>query len=323
MHPILKAITAAVLVVVGIASAGAEPFPSKPIKIVSPFPPGGANDIVARVLAQRLSDSLGRAVVVENRPGAAGSIGSEMVAMSAPDGYTLVMGTLATHGINSLINKSLPYDPVRDFTPITLVARIPIVLEANPVLGVKNLKDLIRLAKAEPGKLNFASSGVGSVNHLSGELFKSLAGVDIVHVGYKGSAPALNDVLGGHVKLMFDLLPSSLPYISSGKLTALAVTSAERTSLLPDVPTMAEAGLPNYEANSWFGILGPAGLPKAVVDTLNEKIVDALKSPEVRRVLSQQGAEPIPSTSEQFKQTIETDLARWRPIVGSLHLTGR
>jgi tripartite-type tricarboxylate transporter receptor subunit TctC len=321
MRAILKAIIAAVLIISGIASAAAEPFPSKPFKIVSPFPPGGANDIVARVLAQRLSDSFGQAVVVENRPGAAGSIGSELVARSAPDGYTLVMGTLATHGINALINKALPYDPVRDFTPITLVARIPIVLEANPVLGVKNLQDLIRLAKAEPGKLNFASSGVGSVNHLSGELFKSLAGVDIVHVGYKGSAPALNDVLGGHVKLMFDLLPSSLPYISSGKLTALAVTSAERTSLLPGVPTMAEAGLPNYEANSWFGILGPAGMPESVVATLNEKIVDALKSPEVGKLLLQQGAEPIPSTPEQFKQTIQADLARWRPIVASLHLT--
>ncbi len=292
----------------------------KPLRIVSPFPPGGANDIIARLIAHRLGANGSRTVLVENRPGAAGGIGSAFVATSPPDGNTLVLGTLATHGINPSIYKSLQYDVVRDFAPIALVASIPIVLVVNPALPAADVRQLVEMAKQRPGQVNFASSGIGSVNHLAGELFASTAGVQMVHIPYKGSAPALTDLLGGQVSVMFDLLPSSLPHIQSGKLRALAVTSAKRSALLPNLPTMAESGLAGYEVNSWFGILAPAKTPRAAVTKLNADVGKVLQSPGIREQMSEQGAEPLFSSPEEFGKVINADLATWAQVVKTLGL---
>jgi tripartite-type tricarboxylate transporter receptor subunit TctC len=303
-----------------VGNASAQSYPEKTIRIISPFPPGGANDIIARLIAQKLEARLGRTVVVENKPGAAGGIGASFVAAASPDGYTLLMGTLATHGINPSVYKSLPYDAVRDFAPVALVASIPIVIVANPSLPADDVQGLIRLAKQNPGKLNFASSGLGSVNHLAGELFKSMTGTEIEHIPYKGSSPALTDLLGGQVKIMFDLLPSSLPHIKGGKLKAIAVTTPKRSSLLPNVPTLAESGLSGYSVTSWFGILAPAGTPKTVITTLNSEISAILRAPDVRDQMSAQGAEPYSSTPDEFAQVIKTDIETWAPLVKSLGL---
>jgi tripartite-type tricarboxylate transporter receptor subunit TctC len=303
-----------------VGNASAQSYPEKTIRIISPFPPGGANDIIARLIAQKLEARLGRTVVVENKPGAAGGIGASFVAAASPDGYTLLMGTLATHGINPSVYKSLPYDAVRDFAPVALVASIPIVIVANPSLPADDVQGLIRLAKQNPGKLNFASSGLGSVNHLAGELFKSMTGTEIEHIPYKGSSPALTDLLGGQVKIMLDLLPSSLPHIKGGKLKAIAVTTPKRSSLLPNVPTLAESGLSGYSVTSWFGILAPAGTPKTVITTLNSEISAILRAPDVRDQMFAQGAEPYSSTPDEFAQVIKTDIETWAPLVKNLGL---
>jgi len=304
-----------------IVAAQVDQYPERTIRLVSPFPPGGANDIIARMLAARLSTSFSRQVVVENKPGAAGGIGSGLVAKSEPHGYTLVMGTLATHGINPSIYKGLQYDVLRDFTPVAMVASIPIVLTANPSVAAQDVKTLLQLARQSPGKLNFASSGVGSVNHLAGELFKSMGRVDLVHVPYKGSAPALADLLGGQVTLMFDLLPSSLAHIQSGKLRALAVTSAARSTLLPNLPTMVEAGLAGYEVNSWFGVFAPSATPKPIVEKLNVEIVRILRTQAMREQMSTQGAEPIPTTADEFTAVIRRDLNTWSKVVKDLGIS--
>ena len=236
-----------------------------------PFPAGGTTDVLARAVAQKLTESLGQPTVVDNRPGAGGNIGAELVAKSPPDGYTLLMGTVGTHAINPSLYPQMPYDHVKDFVPVILVAGVPNVLVINPSLPVNSVQELIAYAKANPGKLNFASSGNGTSIHLSGELFKTMAGVQMTHVPYKGSAPALQDLVGGQVQLMFDNLPSSLALIKAGKLKALAVTSLTRAAALPDVPTVAESGLPGFEASSWFGLLAPAGTPQPIVVTLNAR----------------------------------------------------
>src|ERR1700681_275677 len=254
------------------SGALAQAYPTRSIRLVVPFPPAGTTDILAREVAQRLSVSLGQSVIIDNRPGAAGNIGSDLVAKSAPDGYTLLMGTVGTHAINPSLYARMPYDHVKDFVPIVLVAGVPNVLEVTPSLPVNSVADLIKLAKEKPGQLNFASSGSGTSIHLSGELFKTMAGVDMVHVPYKGSAPALIDLMGGQVQLMFDNLPSSLAQIKAGKLRAIAVTSAQRAPALPNVPTIAESGLPGFEASSWFGLLAPAGTPAAVVARINADV---------------------------------------------------
>jgi len=243
----------------GAVLAQGTAYPTKPVRLVVPFPPAGTTDIIARAAAQKLSEAWGQQVVVDNRPGAAGNIGSELVSKAAPDGYTLEMGTVGTHAINPSLYAKMPYDHVRDFVPIVLVAGVPNVLVVNPSLPVNSVQELIAYAKANPGKINFASSGSGTSIHLSGEMFRTITGVDITHVPYKGSAPALTDLMGGQVQIMFDNLPSSLAFIKAGKLKALAVTSATRATALPDVPTMVEAGVPGFEASSWFGMLAPAG----------------------------------------------------------------
>ena len=297
------------------AWASAQTYPVKPIRIVVPFPPGGATDILARDVAQKLTEAWGQQVIVDNRPGAGGNIGSELVAHSAPDGYTLEMGTVGTHAINASLYAKMPYDHVKDFAPVILVAGVPNVLVVNNAVPANSVAELIAYAKANPGKLNFASSGNGTSIHLSGELFKVMAGVQMTHIPYKGSAPALQDLLGGQVQLMFDNLPPSLPQIKAGKVRALAVTSLTRAPALPDVPTVAESGLPGFEASSWFGILAPAGTPPAIVAKLNAEIAKWLATPEAKEKLAKQGANAAGGTPEDFAKHIAAETAKWAKVV--------
>ena len=292
-----------------------QPYPNRTIRLVVPFPAGGTTDILARAASQKLTESLGQPVVVDNRPGAGGNIGADMVAKSAPDGYTLLMGTVGTHAINASLYSKMPYDHVKDFTPIVLVAGVPNVLVVNPSVPVNSVGDLIKLAQAKPGAINFASSGSGTSIHLSGELFKTMAHVDMTHVPYKGSAPALTDLIGGQVQVMFDNLPSSLAQIKAGKLRAVAVTSLKRAPALPDVPTISESGLPGFEASSWFGVLGPAGTPPSVVTRINSEINNWLQSPEARAQLLAQGAEAAGGTPESFASHIRAETEKWAKVV--------
>jgi tripartite-type tricarboxylate transporter receptor subunit TctC len=308
----------AVGIVAGLALAGpakAQEYPSKPIRLVVPFAAGGATDVLARLVGERLTASLGQQVVVDNRPGAGGNIGSDIVARAEPDGYTILMGAVGTHAINPSLYPKMPYDPVKDFAPVTLVASVPNVLVVNPEVPAKSVQELIDLAKAKPGELNFASSGNGTSIHLSGELFKAMTGTDIVHVPYKGSGPAVTDLLGGQVQMMFDNMPSSLPHVKAGKLRALGVTSAKRSPALPEVPTIAEAGVPGYDATSWFGILAPAGTPEPVVTRLQGAIVQALGEPEMRQRMADLGAEPVGDTPAEFGQFIAAEIAKWAKVV--------
>ena len=293
----------------------AQTYPTHPIRLVVPFPAGGTTDILAREVGQKLSVSLGQSVVIDNRPGAAGNIGSDLVAKSAPDGYTLLMCTVSTHAINPNLYAKLPYDHLKDFVPVVLVASVPNVLEVTPALPVNSVADLIRLAKEKPGQINFASSGSGTSIHLSGELFKTQAGVDMTHVPYKGSAPALTDLIGGQVQVMFDNLPSSLPQIKAGKLRAIAVTSAQRAPALPDIPTIAESGLPGFEATSWFGIVAPTGTPPAIIARINADVNQWLQSPEAREKLLAQGALAAGGTPEQFAAYIRAETEKWAKVV--------
>ncbi len=295
--------------------ASAQTYPTKPIRIVVPFPAGGTTDVLARAAAQKLTEALGQAAVVDNRPGAGGNIGAELVAKSPPDGYTLLMGTVGTHAINPSLYPKMPYDHVRDFVPIILVAGVPNVLVINPSLPVNSVQELIAYTKANPGKLNFASSGNGTSIHLSAELFKTMAGVQMAHIPYKGSAPALQDLVGGQVQLMFDNLPSALALIKAGRLKALAVTSKERAAVLPDVPTIAESGLPGFEASSWFGLLAPAGTPQPVIAKLNAEIAKWLATPEAKEKLLAQGAIVAGGTPEDFARHIAAETGKWQKVV--------
>jgi tripartite-type tricarboxylate transporter receptor subunit TctC len=296
-------------------SAFAQVYPNHTIRLVVPFPAGGTTDILARDVAKKLTDTLGQPVVVDNRAGAAGNIGADIVAKAAPDGYTLLMGTVGTHAINPSLYAKMPYDHVKDFVPIVLVAGVPNVLVVNPSVPINSVADLIKLAKTKPGTINFASSGSGTSIHLSGELFKTMAGVDMTHVPYKGSSPALVDLMGGQVQIMFDNLPSSLALIKSGKLRAIAVTSQKRAPVLPDVPTVAESGLPGFEASSWFGILAPAGTPAPIVAKLNAEVNKWLQSPEAKEQLLAQGAEPAGGPPEQFVAHIRAESDKWAKVV--------
>ncbi len=293
----------------------AQTWPNRPLRLVVPFPAAGTTDIIAREVAAELTKSLGQQVVVDNRPGAGGNVGSDIVAKSAPDGYTIVMGTVGTHAINTSLYAKMPYDPVKDFAPVTLVAAVPNVLEVNNALPVKSVKDLIAYAKANPGKLNFASSGNGTSLHLSGELFKTMAGVDMLHIPYKGSAPAITDVISGQAQLIFDNLPSSIAFIRSGQLRAIAVTTLKRSPALPDIPTIDESGVPGFEATSWIGVLAPAGTPREIVNRLHDEIVKALNTPALKKSLQAQGAEPVGDTPEQFAEHIRNEIAKWAKVV--------
>ena len=290
-------------------------FPSKPLIIIVPFTPGGTTDILARIVGQGLSTEFGQSVVIENRAGAGGNIGAQVAAKAAPDGYTLFMGTVGTQAINASLYKKMPFDPIKDFAPLTRVANVPNLLVANPAQPFKSVAELIAYAKANPGKVNFASSGNGTSIHLSGELFKTMAKVQMVHVPYKGSAPALTDLLGNQVGIMFDNLPSVIPHVRSGKLRPLAITTAKRSPELPDVPTIAESGLPGYEATSWFGLLAPAGTPAPVISKLNAAIVKVLAQADVRKRISDQGAEVYSETPEQFAAFIQAEGIKWGKVV--------
>ena len=308
--------TAAVAVSLAPLVTQAQPaFPTKPITIIVPFSAGGTTDILARVVGLYMGTDLGQPVVVDNRAGAGGNIGGQAAARATADGYTLFMGTVGTHAINQSLYKKMPFDPIKDFAPLSRVAMVPNLLVANPSQPYKNVKEMIAYAKANPGKINFGSSGNGSSIHLSGEHFKQMAGVDMQHVPYRGSAPAVSDLLGGQISVMFDNMPSAIPHVKGGKLRALAVTTAKRSPALPDVPTIAEAGVPGYEATSWFGLLAPAGTPAPIVAKLNASILKALADPEVKKKLAEQGAEPFGEKPEQFAAFIQAETAKWGKVV--------
>ncbi|MEM8513340.1 tripartite-type tricarboxylate transporter receptor subunit TctC [Massilia sp. MP_M2] len=296
-------------------AAQAQAFPTKAITIIVPFSAGGTTDILARVLGQFMSKDLGQPVIIDNRAGAGGNIGTQLVARAAPDGHTILMGTVGTHAINQSLYPKLAFDPIKDFAPLTRVALVPNLLVANPAQPFKTVKELIAYAKANPGKVTFGSSGSGTSIHLSGELFNQMAGVDIQHVAYKGSAPAVNDLLGNHIAIMFDNMPSAISHVKAGKLRPLAVTTPQRSPALPDVPTIAEAGVPGYEATSWFGLLAPAGTPAPVVAKLNTAILKALADPDVKKKLLEQGAEPAGETPAQFAAFIASETVKWGKIV--------
>ena len=295
--------------------AAAQAYPTKPITIVVPFAAGGTTDILARVIGQALGKELGQSVIVDNRAGAGGNIGAALAAKAPADGYTLLMGTVGTHAINQSLYKKLPFDPVKDFAPLTRVAMVPNLLVANPTKPYKNVKELIAYAQANPRKVNFGSSGSGSSIHLSGELFNSLAKVDMVHVPYRGSSPAVTDLLGGQIDIMFDNMPSAIQHVRSGKLRPLAVTTAKRSAELPEVPTVAEAGVPGYEATSWFGMFAPAATPAPIVARLNGALVKVLGDAEVKKKLSEQGAEAHAEKPEQFAEFIRSESAKWSKVV--------
>jgi len=297
------------------ASASAQGFPEKPITIVVPFSAGGTTDILARIVGQYLGKKFGQSVVVENREGAGGNIGTQIAARAKADGYTLLMGTVGTHAINSALYKQLNFDHIKDFQPLTRVAMVPNLLVVNPDRPYRSVKELIEYAKAHPGEVTFASSGNGSSIHLSGELFKLLAGVDMLHIPYRGSAPAVTDLLGGQVDIMFDNMPSAIQHVRSNKLVPLAVTPATRSPELPDIPTVAESGVEGYEATSWFGLFAPAGTPPEVVEVLHTSIVEALKDPEVVEKFSAQGAQVHIDTPEQFAEFIAAETKKWAEVV--------
>ena len=290
-------------------------YPIKPIKMVVPFPAGGTTDIMARAVAADLQKTFGQPVIVDNKAGAGGNIGSDFVAKAAPDGYTLLMGTVGTHAINVSLYPKMPYDAVKDFAPVSLVAGVPNVLVSAPGYPIASVKDLIDAAKKAPDSVTFASSGSGTSIHLSGELFKQLAGVQMTHVPYKGSSSALPDVMSGQVNVMFDNAPSVMQHIRGGKLKAIAVTSSKRSPALPNVPTIAESGLPGFEASSWFGVLAPAGTPKEIVDKLSQAIAKSLQTVEMKARLAGQGAEAVGNTPEQFAAHIKSEIDKWAKVV--------
>lgn len=290
-------------------------FPERPVTLVVPFAAGGSTDVVARVIAEKMSEDLGQQVVVQNVAGAGGSLGAGNVARAEPDGYTILMGTVATHALNPLILTSKPYDAEADFTPVSLLVLVPNVLVVNPELPAKSVEELLALLKAEPDKWSYASSGNGTPLHLSGELFKSMAGVTMEHIPYKGSGPALNDLLGNQVSIMFDNLPSSSTHIKAGTLRALAVTTAERAPSFPDIPTMAEAGLPGYETYTWNALFAPKDTPKEVVDRLNAAAVKAMADPGVAERMKEFSATIVASTPEELGAHVTAEIAKWTPVV--------
>lgn len=305
-----------VLPLAGMASQSvAQEFPNRTVTLVVPFAAGGSTDLVARIIAQKMSDDLGQQVIVENVAGAGGNIGADRVARADPDGYTILMGTVATHALNPLILKTKPYDPEKDFSPVSLLVIVPNVLVVNPELPAKNVQELVALLKAEPDKYSYASSGIGTPLHLSGELFKIMAGVEMQHIPYKGAGPALNDVIANQVPIMFDNLPSSSSHIKGGTLKALGVTTAKRVTSFPDLPTIAESGVPGYETYTWNGLFAPPGTPKEVVDRLNASANKAMKDPAVIAKMGDFSATIVGSTPEELGAHVKAELAKWEPIV--------
>ena len=298
--------------------AQAQSYPNKPIRLVCPFPPGGAVDIASRAVAQALTRQLGQPVTVDNRPGAGGNIGAEIAAKSPADGYTLLMATSNILAINPVLYAKIPFDSFKDFAPVSIVVVVSNVLVLHPSVPANSVQELIALAKEQPGKLTYASSGNGTSMHLAGELFKSMAGVDMVHIPYKGAAASTVDLLAGRVNMVFDSLPAALPNIKAGKLRALAVTGAKRSQFLPELPTIAEAALPGYETGIWFGIVAPAGTPPEVISRLNAELVKAAASTEFRERLTGHGFEVVSSTPEQMADSVRSEMAKWGKVVKAL-----
>ena len=296
-------------------AAVAQSYPTKPIRLIVPFPPGGTTDIVARIVADKLGQQLGQPVIVDNRAGAGGSIGADLIAKAPPDGYTLGIATVSTHAVNPAANPKISYNPLTDFIPVTNLAAVPNVVIIHPSVPAKDMKEFIALLKKEPGKWSFASSGQASIGQMMGELFLHASGTDMVHVPYKGAAPALNDMLGGQVKIMFDNLPSSLQYIKAGKLNALAVAAPKRVDVLPNVPTLAELGLAEVNDQAWYGLVVPAKTPDAIVKKLHDITVAVLTSPEIREKFAQQGAVPVGNTGAEFLGQIKAEFEKMKTIV--------
>ncbi len=311
----MAVIPGALAIAPALAADAAPAYPAKVIRMVVGYAPGGAVDLGARVIAQKLAEALGQSVIVDNRAGADGIVGTDIVAKAAPDGYTL-MYTSAGHTMNWVLHsKSIPYHPIRSFEPVTLIATGPQTLVLNAGQSVKSVADLVALAKAKPGQLHFASSGSGGPMHMSGELFKMMAGIDIVHVPYKGGGPALNDVISGQVAFCFIGAPASMPFIRSGRLRILAVTTAKRAAALPEVPTMAESGYPGFDVGGWYSMLAPKGTPAAIVSRLNAEIVRQVALPDVQTRLAVMGLEPVGSTPQQLNEYMQAEIDRWVPVV--------
>ena len=293
----------------------ATAFPNKPIRIIVAYTPAGTTDILARAIGPKISETWGQPVIIDNRAGAAGNIGTEVAARATPDGHTLLMGTAGTHGINVSLYRKLSWHPVNDFAPVSLSAMVPNIMVVNNALPVKNVREFVAHVKANPGKLSYGSPGNGSTAHLSMELFKSMTGSTIVHIPYKGSAGVLTDVMGGQIAVTIDNMPPYIPQVKAGKIRALAVSTGKRSSAMPDLPTIAEAGVPGYEAGAWFGLLAPAGTPKPIVAQLSAESARIIKLPDVSKRVSELGADPVGSTPEQFAELIKTEIAKWAKVI--------
>jgi tripartite-type tricarboxylate transporter receptor subunit TctC len=298
----------------------AQTYPNKPIRLIVPFPPGGGNDVIARVIAQKLTERFGQQVVVDNKAGANGIVGLQALMQAPPDGYTIAVGAAGPMAVNPSLYEKLPYDPLKDFAPITNMVNFPLLLVTHPSVPAKNIQELIALAKAKPQQLYFASPGSGNSGHLAGELFNAMAQVKTVHVPYKGQGPALSDLITGQVQMLYSSIPSVVNQIKSGQLNAVAVGSAKRLASMPDIPTIAESGVPGYEAYSWVGMLAPAKTPKDIVNKLNAEIVDILKRKDVADKLNQQGAIPVGDTPEQFASYIKAEIEKWGGVVRSANI---
>jgi tripartite-type tricarboxylate transporter receptor subunit TctC len=294
---------------------GAGTYPDKPIRLVVGVPPGGSTDLIARIVGEQLGKQMGQPVVIENRGGAAGNIGAELVAKAPPDGYTLFLAPIGTVAINPSLYASMPFDPVRDFAPVSQLTSLPMVMLLNPSIKATTVQEFVAYARANPGSVNFASGGSGTGTHLAGELFKMRTGIEMTHVPYKGNGPAMTDLLGGRVVVMFDQISTGLPQLQSGKLRALGVTTAKRSPAVPEIPTLAEVGLPGFDMTTWHGIVAPAGTPPAVIAKLNAEVVKAVNTPEVREKFKTNGIDPVSSTPEQFGALIQSEIARWRDVV--------
>lgn len=314
MKKSIRAFAALLLACLPLSLYAQVAYPNKPIRMIVPYPPGGPTDVLGRIVAQKLSESLGQQVLIENRPGASGMIGAEMVAKAAPDGYTL-LANASIHVINPSLYPKMNFDALRDFAPVSLIAQVPLILVVNPGLPAKSVQELIALGKAQPNLLNFGSSGNAAAPHLAGESFKIATGVQMQHVPYKGSAPALADLIGGQVQLIFDSMPSAMPHVKSGKIRALAVTTARRSPTVPDLPTVAESGVLGFDISTWYGVWAPAGTPRDIVNRISAEIAKALQQPAVRERLAALGAEPAGDTPEAFAAYCQSELAKWSKIV--------
>jgi tripartite-type tricarboxylate transporter receptor subunit TctC len=313
----------AILTIAVCTNVCAQPFPSRPVRFLVPFPPGSGVDIVARQIGQKMTEQWSTAVVIDNRAGAGGSVAVELAANARPDGYTILMGNLATHALNPSLHKSLPYDPIKDFSPITQVVSVPEILVVNASLPVQSVQELIALAKSKPGQINYGSAGIGSMPHLSGELFNSLAKIDTTHVAYKGNPQATTDLLSGQVQMMFGNVLSLVPHVKAGKVKGLAVTTFKRLPSMPSTPTMIEAGVPGYEATNWYGVMAPARTPQAIIGAYHTTILNVLRNPEVRTRFEQDGADVIGSSPQEFSAHIKREIKRWAAVIKQAKIESR